>query len=144
LAFRRAIEPGGFSLLELVIVLVILGLIGTFALPPMIRLTERTRFSLARQDVERQLDQLPQTAATQGRNLVLSSMPEADIGVPVPVAAGKDPYPVTVPEGWRITVDAPIIYRYDGSCSGGKLHLTAFDVAVDYRMNPPLCELRPG
>jgi len=141
LASRRAIDPGGFSLLELTIVLAIMGLLGALAMPSLTRMSERTTFSLNRQDVERQLDQLPQRAAAMGRNLVLTSTLVTDGETPV---AGLDPYPIKLPDGWGIVVERPIRYRYDGSCSGGKLQVTAPSVQANYILNPPLCELRPG
>jgi hypothetical protein len=142
-----------------------MGLIGALALPSLVKLAERTRFSLDRQDIERQLDQLPLRAAIAGHNFTLDSSPDPHVPDPqvpeaeTPASAGPDaasatggtpgraapePYPVTLPSGWSITVDAPIIYRYDGSCSGGTLHVTAPGAEADYRMNAPLCELRPG
>jgi prepilin-type N-terminal cleavage/methylation domain-containing protein len=143
LASRRATEPGGFTLLEMVVALAIMGLLGALALPSLQKLTERTGFSLDRQDVERQLDQLPQIAASQGKALVLTSSPTNDD--PVPAGASlQEPYPVKLPEGWVIEVAAPIRYRYDGTCSGGRLHLTTPSSQSDYLMRPPLCELRPG
>ncbi|MGB8842584.1 MAG: type II secretion system protein [Aliidongia sp.] len=141
---RHATDQAGFSLVELLIVLAIMGLLGAFALPSLIRLGNRTSFSLNRQDLERQLDELPMTAAAQGRNLVLSSTPQAEDFSSVPADPAPDPYPVTLPAGWRITVEAPITYRYDGTCSGGALHVSAPDAEARYLMKPPLCELRPG
>jgi type II secretory pathway pseudopilin PulG len=118
------------------IALAIMGLLGALALPSLTRLADRTSFSLNRQDVERQLDALPQIAASQGRNLVLTSTDDTPVG--------GDPYPLKLPSGWRITVDAPIRYRYDGTCGGGKLRVTSDSSVADYVMKPPLCELRPG
>lgn len=144
MACRRATDPGGFSLLELIIALAIMALIGALAMPSLIRIAQRTQFSLSRQDLERQLDALPQVAVSEGRNLVLTSTPTNDGLDTAPVTVGKDPYPVKVPAGWSITVDAPIRYRYDGTCSGGKLQVTVAGAEAKYIMNPPLCELRPG
>jgi prepilin-type N-terminal cleavage/methylation domain-containing protein len=143
LASRHATErPGGFSLLEMVVALAIMGLVGALALPSLQKITERTGFSLDLQDVERQLDQLPQVAASQGKALVLSSSPSTEY--PAPANTAREPYPVKLPEGWQITVDAPINYRYDGTCGGGRLHLTTPASESNYLMKPPLCELRPG
>ena len=143
LASRHMIEqPGGFSLLEMVVALAIMGLLGALAMPSLQKITERTGFSLDLQDVERQLDQLPQIAASQGKALVLTSSPTA--GDYVPSGTVQLPYPVKLPAGWQITVDAPIRYRYDGTCGGGKLHLTTPASESNYLMKPPLCELRPG
>lgn len=143
MALRRVADPAGFSLVELLIVLAIMGLMGAFALPALVHLGNRTSFSLNRQDLERQLDELPMTASAQGRNLVLTSTPGAG-GFSAPPATAPEAYPVTLPAGWRIDVDAPIAYRYDGTCSGGTLRVTAPDAEARYLMRPPLCELRPG
>jgi prepilin-type N-terminal cleavage/methylation domain-containing protein len=155
-------DAAGFSLVELTIALAVMGLIGALALPSLVKLAERTRFSLDRQDVERQLDQLPLRAAITGHNFVLSSSPDpqaqaleaeapasaAEGAAPAsggtPESAAPEPYPVTLPDGWRITVETPIIYRYDGSCGGGTLHVSAPGAEANYLMNAPLCELRPG
>lgn len=139
---RRATEPGGFSLLEMVVVLAIMGLLGALTLPSLRKIAERTGFSLDRQDVERQLDQLPEVAAMRGKALVLTSSPNPDY--PVPAGTSQQPYPIKLPAGWQIEVEAPISYRYDGTCSGGRLRLIMSDEQSDYLMNPPLCELRPG
>ena len=147
MASRHKTRPGGFSLLEMTIALAIMALVGALAMPSLARITDRTTFSLNRQDVERQLDQLPQVAASQGHNLVLTSSPGAELpryGEAAPTAGRQDPYPVKLPEGWQITVDAPIRYRYDGSCSGGRLHVISPTSEANYLMRPPLCELRPG
>ena len=143
MASRRATEqPGGFSLLEMVIALAIMGLLGALAMPSLQKITERTGFSLDLQDVERQLDQLPQIAASQGKALVLTSSPTTEDAVST--GSKKEPYLVKLPSGWQITVDAPIHYRYDGTCGGGRLHLATPASQSDYLMKPPLCELRPG
>lgn len=141
-------QPGGFSLLEMVVALAIMGLLGALAMPSLQKITERTGFSLDLQDVERQLDALPQIAASQGKALVLNSSVKAENyetyeAYTTPDTA-QQPYPVKLPAGWEITVDAPIRYRYDGTCSGGKLHLTTPASQTNYLMKPPLCELRPG
>lgn len=143
MASRRATEPGGFTLLEMMVALAIMGLLGALALPSLQKVMERTGFSLDLQDVERQLDQLPQVAASQGKALVLNSSPNEESFVPAG-AAPPEPYPIKLPAGWEITVDAPIHYRYDGTCSGGTLHLTTPASQSDYVMKPPLCELRRG
>jgi prepilin-type N-terminal cleavage/methylation domain-containing protein len=142
LACPRASDQSGFSLIELTIALAIMGLLGALAMPIVSKIAERTGFSLDLQDLERQLDQLPQVAASQGHGLILTSSPTADD--PVPLGTVGDPYPVKLPQGWQITVDTPILYRYDGTCGGGRLHLTTPSSEANYLMRPPLCELRPG
>jgi type II secretory pathway pseudopilin PulG len=126
------------------IVLGIMGLMGALAMPSLLKLSDRTSFSLNRQDVERQLDALPQIAAAEGHNLVLTSTAPEEGSASTLAVAGSEALPIKLPSGWAIEVDAPIRYRYDGTCSGGTLHVTVGSFRADYRMNPPLCELRPG
>ena len=40
---------------------------------------------------------------------------------------GFEAYPLVVPEGWRVLVDAPILVRSTGVCLGGAVTLTGAD-----------------
>jgi prepilin-type N-terminal cleavage/methylation domain-containing protein len=121
----------GFTLAELLVALAIMGMVTMLAMPSLARFGDRMTFALGRQDIERQIDQLPQIALSQGRDIVLGSSAIAD-----------GTYPVTVPEGWHVNVDASIHYRFDGVCSGGRVSIKLGSFEESYRLAPPLCALR--
>ena len=121
----------GFTLAELLVALAIMGMVTMLALPSFARFGDRIAFAFGRQDIERQIDQLPQIALSQGRDIVLVSSEIAD-----------GTYPITVPKGWYVNVDASIRYRFDGVCSGGKVSIALGAFEEIYRLAPPLCALR--
>jgi prepilin-type N-terminal cleavage/methylation domain-containing protein len=121
----------GFTLAELLVALAIMGMLTMLAMPSLARFGDRMTFALGRQDIEWQIDQLPQIALGQGRDIVLGSSEIAD-----------GTYPVTVPKGWNVNVDAPIHYRFDGVCSGGRVLIKLGSFQKSYRLAPPLCALR--
>lgn len=139
MACRRGADANGFSLIELLVALAVLAMLTAIVLPSLARMADRITFALQRQDIERQLNRLPQTALRRGRSLVLVSSGREPSGR---TESGSDPsYPVRLPEGWQIIVDAPIHYRFDGSCDGGKLQIRSDSLAIGYALEGPLCEL---
>ncbi|MBV8429171.1 MAG: type II secretion system protein [Hyphomicrobiales bacterium] len=121
----------GFTLVELLVALAIMGILTMLAMPSLARFGDRIAFALGRRDIVRQIDQLPQIALSQGRDIVLVSSEHAD-----------GTYPVTVPKGWRINVDESVHYRFDGVCGGGKVSIIRGSFEEIYRLVPPLCALK--
>ena len=121
----------GFTLIELLVALAILGGIMAIAVPSMVKFYDRLSFSLAREDVEREITGLPSRARAQGQSLVLRTWPD-------PKNADNRPA-VSLPKGWSLEVDPPIAYRFDGLCMGGRMAIVVDQQRFTYHLDPPFC-----
>ena len=121
----------GFTLIELVVALAIIGLGLTFVLPRMMALADRLAFSARQQRFEDALAELGSRARRSGRSVVLRSTDLA----PNP----NEPSPIELPSSWSLTVEPPIAFRYDGICTGGKVRLSFPAGERSYRLRSPYC-----
>jgi prepilin-type N-terminal cleavage/methylation domain-containing protein len=154
-AFRA--RQVGFTLLELLVVLTIIGLMTAVTLPQFQILADRVQFALNRESFEQALNGLPHEAQRRRQDLIIGQ-PEKrdDLSVAASVALGPSEtgiaevlqfegpvMPVAVqlpiPGGWVLTASKPIIYRLTGFCSGGSIELRAGAVTYDYLLEPPRC-----
>lgn len=123
----------GFTLIELVVALAILGLVLTFTLPRLSAVLDRLTSSARQQRFENNLAGLRNQAVKTGRTAVLQSS-DADR------KAGKPPL-VELPRGWSLTVEPAITFRYDGLCTGGTVRLDYPGGKRDYRLVSPYCRV---
>lgn len=131
---RSAICPpakSGFSLIELVIALAVVGLILTVTLPSLSGWLERFGFSNEEQRVRDSLAGLAERARRAGRTVFLRSTDKS--------ATAADSATIELPRGWNLTVEPPIVFRYDGVCSGGTARATFPGGELTYRLDPPFC-----
>jgi general secretion pathway protein G len=133
----RPRAAAGFTLVEILVVLVIAGLVATLAMPEFRRLVASVEHSGQRKAILTQLDGLGYRAFSTGRPLVLASLPDAN-------AASPSAAPLEVPAGWRLQVERPIRYAFNGQCSGGRITLVSPDERSEaFHLKPPLCRLDP-
>jgi len=152
---RRA---GGFTLIEMLVVLLLGALLTATVLPAMQRMLEAAQYKTAHDAIVGRLGELAYEAFASGRSLVLTSSGADALPAPAaaatPPARGADaapapvppqPYPVDLPEGWAIEVERPIRFAFNGICEGGVLTLRPLGRPPEkLTLAPPLCKALPG
>jgi prepilin-type N-terminal cleavage/methylation domain-containing protein len=157
----RDIERG-YTLLEILVVLVLVGLLTTLTLPQFSTILDRIDFSLKRESLEQELDGLAYKALKEGQPLVLfgqyprhndfrqaqtETIPSDELDLTSEVlemykpispimAADAD---VKIPQNWNLTVNKSIIYQTSGFCSGGTITLKVGETEYDYTLSAPTC-----
>lgn len=145
-------RSGGFTLLELLVVLVLAGLALALALPNLDRLHGATTRATERDRILDQIAALGREAAANGQAYVLtSSAPSEDPQADPPEEGQPAPppdfaaYPLDLPQGWQVRVEEPILVRATGVCLGGTVTLLHEDSASRrITLKPPFCAVAPA
>ena len=146
----RAGHDGGFTLIEIIVVLAIVAGLMAVAYTAIIPGYARVRAAYERDDLERQLLELPQRVRLSGYGGVLTDRsgdnlpPDAIIAVEGVSEAEKSVEDwrvlrLSLPAGWRMRVAAPILYHFSGSCEGGEIRFASAANAWRYQLAAPLC-----
>lgn len=123
-----------FTLLEMLVVLLILGLIAGLAMPRLVTLYDRLAFALERDDVLAYVNDQGWQAYRAGQDLVLSEI-ASDTLVPSDEHA-------SLPPGWQLSAEPAIRYSALGVCSGGLLTLRKGDYSEQHELSAPRCQIR--
>lgn len=120
----------GFTLIEILVVLAVMGLLASIAVPAMQRMAERYEISTQRSQLLAEINGMSYRAYANGKRVVVSDQDS------------KGSQALITPPGWRIQTDKPIIYNFNGLCDGGKLVLIAPDNREEtLRLEPPRCQV---
>lgn len=139
-AFAVRRRQRGFSLLELLVVVALLGLLATLTLPNLQRIYASAQRSTERDLILKQLGALPRLALLQRRDYVVHSTGATADSSSEDPPSHAEPYPLDVPEGWRLVFDKPLVVRASGVCLGAELTLSHPDAAaVRAHLQPPYC-----
>lgn len=147
---QHGMAGGGFTLIEMIVVLAIIAAIAGAAYAAFMPLYARVQAAYERTDLERQLLLLPQRVRLSGHGGILTGrsgddLPEGTIlaveGVPEAEGAAENwqVLRLALPAGWRLVVDKPIFYHFSGSCEGGEVVFARAPVTLRYMLTPPLC-----
>jgi prepilin-type N-terminal cleavage/methylation domain-containing protein len=157
---------GGFTLLEMLIVLLIVGTTGAIVIPRLTTISSSFDFALKREAFEQVLDGISYQAFRDSQEIVLAGE-YTDHGHTTGTEAAQDngtviagglrtlsavdatrellpplnpAYPAPpLPAGWRMTVDSPIYFHPTGYCTGGTVALEIGKATYEYTLAPPLC-----
>jgi general secretion pathway protein G len=143
---RRALA--GFSLLELLVILVIMGGITGIAMPNLARLYEGISLSVERDAILDQLRNMSQIAVLRQEAYLLKEVSAYTTGrndnseQQLYSTFTYLPYELEIPPEWRLSVDSPIIVHANGVCMGGKIQLY-YRGKLNYQaqLRPPHCHV---
>lgn len=122
-------RANGFTLLELLIVLLILGLVSGLIFPRLSNIYDNIVIMYEKEDILAQLNSLHFKVFQYGQVFDLTSYP-------LPKDAPKL---LELPPNWTLKTDTPIRFRRNGSCSGGHLTLLHGEQIFKVKLEPPFC-----
>jgi prepilin-type N-terminal cleavage/methylation domain-containing protein len=129
----RTPDSAGFTLLEILVVLVLVGLVGGLVIPRVAVIYDNLLLRGERQDIVRQVESLSWRALSDGR-VILLGRARQDAGARL-----------DMPAGWKLVADPAVAFLANGFCGGGKfsLHYLA-DRAWHYQLKAPFCKPEPA
>lgn len=146
---RRRDDSGGFTLLEILLVVAFVGLMVGIAGPRLSTIYDRMMFAYRETDLLRQINDLGVTALTRGADMRLSTQPpmppastRPNRQAPAPLRSAEEAK-LALPAGWQLVAEPPIEYRLDGFCKGGRISIIAGDRKSDWRLDAPHCFAQP-
>jgi prepilin-type N-terminal cleavage/methylation domain-containing protein len=131
LASCRTPDSAGFTLLEILMVLLLVGLVGGLVIPRVAVIYDNLMLRGEREGIVRQVESLSWRALSDGQVILLGN------------AAQNAGAGLNLPEGWKIVASPTVAYLANGFCTGGKFSLHYLDERTwHYRLNSPFCKPR--
>lgn len=121
----------GFTLLELLIVLALIGLVAAVVVPGLARTYDAIVGSGERADVVRALEGVPLQVRASGEPLAIE--PSDTVAFAALLA---------LPEGWSAVLEAPLRVERSGLCHASKVRVTGRGVTETWQLTSPSCGVR--
>lgn len=108
----------GFTLIEMLVVLVIIGLMTSLAAPRIASRIDHLRYLSERRQIAQSLNELPRRVRLGGNPLTLTRLVGGE------TKADSPPALLQLPAGWLLTAEPPLTLSRLGSCTPSTLLLT--------------------
>ena len=133
----------GFTLLELIVVLALLGLVTVLALPNLERMYEGFSRKAEQGRILNRIAGLGREAMLRGRAFaVYGAGEDAAEAIADRRVSGFEPYDLDVPPGWEVNLDRPLLVRANGVCLGATVTLVHRGVsAARVVLQAPYCRV---
>ena len=133
----------GFTLIELVVVLVLVGLVAVLALPNVQRLYEGFTRQAEQGRILNQIAGLGREAMLRGQAFaVYGSGGESGEESSGGRVSGYASYALELPEGWELNLDRPLLVRPNGVCLGATMTLVHRGAtAARVELQAPYCRI---
>lgn len=133
----------GFTLLELIVVLVLVGLVAVLALPNLQRLYEGFTREAEQGRILNRISGLGREAMLRGRAYaVYGTGGDAEKAGADRHVSGYEPYDLEVPDNWEINLDRPLLVRANGVCLGATVTLLHRGVSRErVVLSAPFCRV---
>ncbi len=122
-----------YTLLELLVVLVLMSLLTSLILPRLAQVYDSLQVAYTREEIISRLAGLSYSAFQQGRGFQLISYP---------LTKDMAAIPLTLPNGWSLSTEAPIKFRANGACTGGVVLLNYQSQQLRVNLIAPFCTPR--
>ncbi|MGE0282446.1 MAG: prepilin-type N-terminal cleavage/methylation domain-containing protein [Rhodospirillaceae bacterium] len=156
----------GFTLLEVVVVLVIVSLTSAIVFPRLTTMASSYEFASQRDSFEQTLNGLSYRAYRENDDRILQGTYTSagrdetakarrsgrtelagNMRTRALIAEPREHLPpvtrryadVPLPEGWEVVIEDPIYFRGSGYCTGGTVELSVGRLEYIYALRPPLC-----
>ena len=129
----------GFTLLEILVVLTIVGLLAAMVLPQLQKMASSVEISSQRTDIKLAIENLGYQAYVTGKPILL-----AEAAADPAAKSARPDQPLQIPPGWQIQILRPVHYVANGVCGGGTIAITdPYHAREAFLLKPPQCRLEP-